>query len=360
MAEDLTGMPFEQIEALVSELGGKPYYAQYLFAAIHAKGVDDVAQVTPLPKAFRSALAERGYRIERLDVTELHTDPDGTAKLVFDVGDGRRIESVVLTDGDRRTLCLSCQVGCRMACRFCATGRLGFARSLGAGAIVEQVYQAAARCGKIHNVVYMGMGEPFDNTQAVLDSIRILNHPLGLGLGQRHITLSTCGLPEAIRRFAQLHWQVRLAISLHAPDDALRRRLMPVAGKVPLTELLDAVRDYQRITHRRVTFEYCLMRDVNDSPAQARATADLLHELNAAVNLIEFNPHPGCGYKPSDRDRMHRFRDVLGRAGVETVIRYRRGRSIKAACGQLGAAWLTDGANDGNPAPPGDQASCPS
>jgi 23S rRNA (adenine2503-C2)-methyltransferase len=247
-----------------------------------------------------------------------------------------------------------------MACRFCATGRLGFARSLNAGAIIEQVYQAATRCGKIHNVVYMGMGEPFDNTAAVLDSIRILNHPLGLGLGQRHITLSTCGLPEAIRQFAQLRWQVRLAVSLHAPDEALRRRLMPVAGKVPLTELLDAVRDYQRITRRRVTFEYCLMRDVNDSPAQARATADLLQGLNAAVNLIEFNPYPGCAYKPSDRDGMQRFRDVLRRARIETVIRYRRGRSIKAACGQLGAAWLSDGTNDNNAPSRLDQASDPS
>lgn len=335
-------MSLEHIEHLVGGLGGKSYYASYLFAAVHARHVSDIARITPLPTSFRHELTDQGYCIQRLRLAEHHTDTDGTMKFVFECDDNQRIESVALIDGDRHTLCLSCQAGCRMACRFCATGKLGFARSLTAGEIADQVYQAGTYCGKIHNVVYMGMGEPFDNTEPVLDSIRILNQPLGLGLGQRHITVSTCGLPEPIHHFAEQRLQVRLAISLHAASDALRRELMPVAGRIPLAEVLQAVRDYQRITHRRVTFEYCMMHDVNDTAAQAHALAKLLGDLNAAVNLIEFNPYPGCAFKPSNRGRIHRFRDVLDRAGIETVIRYRRGRSIKAACGQLGAAWLNE------------------
>jgi 23S rRNA (adenine2503-C2)-methyltransferase len=227
-----------------------------------------------------------------------------------------------------------------MGCRFCATGQLPFQGDLSAGQIVDQVYQIKATHPRIHNIVYMGMGEPFDNLQEVMRSVQILHDPQGLHIGQRHITLSTCGLPEGILQLAESGLQVRLAVSLHGPDEAVRQELMPIARRFALAQVLEAVRLYQHKTHRRVTFEYCLLKGINDSPHHAQALIRRLQWLHAHVNLIEFNGYPGCPYQGPEREVLQRFAQMLRQAGVETVIRYRRGRDINAACGQLGASWL--------------------
>jgi len=342
MDKDLKNRTHQELEQLAAELGEKEYVAGYLFSFIHTRDATTIDDITPLSKSFRAKLAAGGYFISRLETAEKFVDPDGTVKFLFAAADGTRFESVLLTDekgAPRRTLCVSCQAGCRMGCLFCATGRLKFTRDLTAGEIADQVNRAAAEHGKISNVVYMGMGEPFDNYDNVIRSIHILNDRAGKDIGQRHITVSTCGIGEGIERFGGEHLQVRLAVSLHGPTDGLREKIMGIARKYPLEKLLAAIRHYQLATGRRVTFEYCMIRDVNDSTRHAQAMAQLIKDIDAVVNLIEYNPHESCAFEPSPRRAMHRFRDILAEAHIETVIRYRRGRAIKAACGQLGANW---------------------
>jgi 23S rRNA (adenine2503-C2)-methyltransferase len=345
-----------------------------------------------LSKSFRSRLIEQGYYISKLLVLDKLTDPDGTVKYIFGLPaspDGKRIESVLLFDDDRRTLCVSTQAGCAMGCVFCATGRGGLKRNLTAGEIVDQVNAVseqrtadsgqkrnerctpnAERC--INNVVFMGMGEPLVNYEAVLDAVRILNHPEGRKIGIRHITISTCGLPEGIERLADEDIQPRLAISLNAPTDAIRQKLMPIAKKYSLDRLFRAVEVYQHKTHNRVTFEYCMIKGVNDTVLHARMLVKRLRPHRFAsqkrssggcnVNLIEYNPvrpladraveHLNSGadenaklrstvllfnLQPSSRQTIERFANTLSDAGLETTVRLKMGQTINAACGQLGA-----------------------
>ena len=267
-------------------------------------------------------------------------DPDGTKKYLFELADGTRIETVELLDEDRRTLCISTQVGCKMNCQFCATARLHFTRNLTAGEIVDQVIQVEKQGGRISNIVYMGMGEPFDNYDETIKSVRILNSPAGKNIGIRHITISTAGIIDGIERLAQEGMQVRLAISLHAVRDHVREKIMRIGRKYPIADLLEAVRDYQRKTKRRVTFEYVMINGLNDSSADARALSKLINGIKANINLIEYNPHDGCDFAPSDRKTIKAFQQILSDAGWEVATRFKRGQSIKAACGQLGATWL--------------------
>ena len=339
MSKDLKDKTLDELEQLVVELGQKKYLAGYIFGFIHVEGASEVSQITPLSKAFREQLIEQGYHISRLEVADKLTDKDGTVKYVFALDTGR-IETVLLHDGQRRTLCLSTQVGCAMGCRFCATARIAFQQNLTAGQIVDQVNIVQRDSGRISNVVYMGMGEPLANYGAVLRSMRILNHPKGKNIGIRHITLSTCGLVPAIRRLADEDILPRLAISLNAPADELRAKLMPIGAKYPIADLLAAVRFYQSRTRERVTFEYVMIRDMNDLPEHARLLIRLLEGISCNVNLIEHNPFPGCEFAGSSGARMRQFASVLERGGIETTVRFRMGRGIKAACGQLGASQL--------------------
>ncbi|MFC1764218.1 23S rRNA (adenine(2503)-C(2))-methyltransferase RlmN [Planctomycetota bacterium] len=340
MDKDLKNRTLSALTDFVKARGGQAYWARYLFSFIHTKRVSDIQAISPLPKAFRQALIDDGFFISQLAVVDTFTDPDGTVKLLFTEGTGRRWEAVRLMDKARYTLCISSQVGCRMGCRFCATGRMSFAGDLTAAQIVDQVYCASANGESLHNVVFMGMGEPLDNLDAVLQAINILNDPEGLDLGQRHMTVSTCGLPSGIQQFADSDLQVRLAISLHSTDDVLRAKLMPISRRFDLQTVLDAVYHYQKKTGRRVTFEYCLLKDVNDSVDQAQALIQCIHGFRAHVNLIEFNDFPGSTFMPSEKETIETFAGTLRRAGIETVVRFRRGRSIQAACGQLGADGL--------------------
>jgi 23S rRNA (adenine2503-C2)-methyltransferase len=340
MSMDLKDKTLDELERIVVDMGGKKYLAAYIFQFIHVEDAGEISQITPLSKAFREKLAGRGYHISRLTVADKLTDEDGTAKYLFEFSDGCRIETVLLLDGTRKTLCVSTQVGCAMDCRFCATARIGFQRNLTAGEIVDQVNAVQKDAGRISNVVYMGMGEPLANYDAVVRSLDILNHPKGKNIGIRHMTVSTCGIVPAIRKLAGENVRPRLAVSLNAPADDVRTRLMPINAKYPIADLLKAARFYQGRTRQRVTFEYVMIKGLNDSTAQAGLLVRLLKGLACNVNLIEHNPHPRCKYAGSGAESIRRFASVLQDAGIETVVRFRMGRGIRAACGQLGADWI--------------------
>ncbi len=337
MSKDLKDKTLEELEQLVTELGQKKYLAEYIFGFIHVENVTEISQITPLSKAFRQELTGQGYYISGLVIARKLEDKDGTAKYLFTLEDGNQIETVLLPEGRRRTVCISTQVGCNLDCLFCATGKLGFQRNLSAGEIVDQVETVEADSGKITNVVYMGMGEPLLNYDAVIKSIRILNHEKGKNIGIRHITVSTCGIVPGIKKLAREDIQPRLAVSLNAPVDELRTQLMPINAKYPLAELFKAIREYQHVTHRRVTFEYVMIKGKNDSAEHAKTLLKLLRGVMCHVNLIEHNPHPGCDFAGSGGERMKDFATVLENVGIETTMRFKMGRGIKAACGQLGA-----------------------
>lgn len=341
MSNDLKDKTPGELEQIVESLDGRKYLAGYIFNFIHTKDAEEISQITPLSKAFRERLAGQDYYISRLSVQNKLIDKDGTTKYVFSLGDGSRIETVLLLDGKRRTLCVSTQVGCAMACAICATGKLKLRRNLTAAEIVDQVNTVEKEAGRISNVVYMGMGEPLANYAAVVKSLGILNHPKGKNIGIRHITVSTCGLAPEIRKLASEDAHPRLAISLNASSDTLRTKLMPINTKYPIAELLKAVRFYQAKTHQRVTFEYVLIKGLNDSADHATMLVKLLTGLECNVNLIEHNPFPKCKYAGTGSASIREFAAVLDEAGIETTTRFRMGRNIKAACGQLGADWLS-------------------
>lgn len=340
MDKDLKNNSYNDLLEIAAAHQQKPFCAKYLFTFIHQKDAAALDDITPLSKPFRNQLTEEGYFISQINLSEQHDDPDGTIKFVFELNDGARIESVRLKDGDRNTLCISTQAGCRMGCKFCATGQLTFQRNLTAAEIVDQVYQAERICGRIDNLVYMGMGEPLDNFDNVMRSVETLNDKNGRNIGIRHITVSTCGLPEQIEQLAQSPIQPRLAVSLHAPNDEIRSKLMRVGKTYHLDDILASLKSYQNATGKRITVEYCMIDGVNDQIDHARRLVKLLRPLKVNVNLIELNPFPGCRYTASSANQIREFSQTLTNAGIETIIRYKRGRSIKAACGQLGATWL--------------------
>jgi len=342
MNNNLKSKTYNDLLKLAVTYGQKPFIAQYLFSFIHQKDVNDISDITPLPKTFRQKLIDDGFGISGLELLEKHDDPDGTVKFVFSLRDGGRIETVRLKDGDRNTLCISTQAGCRMGCRFCATGQLQFQRNLTAAEIVDQVYKSEHYCGKINNVVYMGMGEPLDNYDEVMQSVEILNHEHGRNIGIRHITLSTCGLPEEIEKLAMASLQPRLALSLHAPNDDIRKKIMRIASKYSISEIMASLKTYQNVTGKRITVEYCMIDKVNDKIEHAKALVKLLRPFKVNVNLIELNPFDGCPFTASNSRLIQAFAKALTDAGIETVIRFKRGRNIKAACGQLGATWLKE------------------
>ncbi len=356
MGKDLKDKMLGELEQLITEPGQKKYLAGYVFHFIHVENVMEISQITPLSKAFRHELIEQGYYISSLVITKKIADKDGTAKYLFTLEDGNRIETVLLPESRRRTVCISTQVGCSLGCSFCATAKLGFTRNLTAAEIVDQVYlvmrdaSCVARTNytirntrnteRITNVVYMGMGEPLLNYDAVIKSAGILNHPKGKNIGIRHITISTCGIVPGIKKLAQQELHPRLAVSLNAPNDKLRTQLMPINAKYPLAELIKALRYYQDSTRQRVSFEYVMIKGLNDSAEHAQMLTKLLRGLICHVNLIEHNPHPGCEFEGSDSSRIKKFAAILDSSGIETTIRFRMGRGIRAACGQLGADQL--------------------
>ncbi len=339
-----------ELTAELAELGHPAYRARQIWQGLYRNLWPEAEAFRVLPRELREQLATR-YRFQPLEpVTELRSQDGQTVKTLFRLPDGRQIETVLMKYGDpasdapprrkqRRTLCISTQVGCAMGCTFCATGQMGFHRHLSRGEIAAQVLyfarQLAERGERLTNVVLMGMGEPLHNYDNTLAAIDLLNDPQGFGFGARRFTLSTVGLVPAIRRFAAEKRQVGLAVSLHAADDELRAQMLPIARRYPLPELMAAVREYAALTHRRVTFEWALVEGVNDTPEQAHKLARLLKGLLAHVNLIPLNPTTGFAGRGSSARRVRAFAAVLEEAGLPVTVRLRRGVDIQAGCGQL-------------------------
>lgn len=343
MQKDLKSMRADELTRLAVALGYKKFHAGYIFDFVHKRRVDDIGDITPLSKDMRAALKEQGYYIYGLKVRQKLRDPDGTVKYLFELGDGGVVESVVISEQDRRTLCVSTQLGCAMDCAFCATGRMKMVRNLTVGEIVDQVYTAERDGGELTNIVFMGMGEPLLNYESLLNSVRILNDEKGRNFGIRRITISTCGIVPGIKRLGDEDVQPRLAISLNAPTDQLRGKIMPVNRKYPIAALIRAVQVYQLKSSNRVTFEYVMIRDFNDSKHHAELLAKLVRAVKCNVNLIEFNPHAGCGLAGAEPARIERFAGFLNDKGIETTVRLKKGAQINAACGQLGACLPGEG-----------------
>ncbi|MBV8531445.1 MAG: 23S rRNA (adenine(2503)-C(2))-methyltransferase RlmN [Candidatus Eremiobacteraeota bacterium] len=334
---------FADVGEFQSAYGLKPYRLRQLYRAATKELAGSVNDVTTLPKELRAGLVERGIAFSAIEPVTVQRSRDGqTTKALFRLRDGKEVEAVLMEHhGGRTTLCISSQAGCAFACAFCATGQGGFNRNLSAGEIFDQAWFFARRIAaagkRITNVVFMGMGEPFHNYDAVMEAVALLNDPQGFGLGQRHITISTVGLADRIDAFAGEDLQVNLAISLHAPTDELRSRMMPVNRRFPLAVLMAACRRYVDKTNRKVFFEYVMLDRVNDDPACARALAELMRGRLYHVNLIPYNSTPSAAFAATPAGRIWEFAAILDAAGVAVTVRQNMGRDIAAACGQLQA-----------------------
>ncbi|HEY3415838.1 MAG TPA: 23S rRNA (adenine(2503)-C(2))-methyltransferase RlmN [Armatimonadota bacterium] len=339
---DLKGLLPEEIAARLEPFGAQAFRGKQLFAWLHRRLAGDFAAMTDQPQDCRQLL-EDNFRLTTLRVKQEHAAPDGTVKYLFELSDGQCIETVYIPAAHRATVCVSTQVGCAFRCTFCATGQSGFTRHLTAAEIVDQVYrvQAALPEGRhVTNVVYMGMGEPLANYDNVLRSIRLLTHPLGMNLGQRHLTISTVGLVPSIERLVEEGLQVNLAISLHAPTQEGRARLVPIAKKHDLDSLMAAARLYVKRTGRKVTFEYTVVPGSNDAPEDAKALAALVRHLQCVVNVIPLNPTeglpPGMRLHISVlREKAEAFTELLRGHHIEVALRRSRGGEVQGACGQL-------------------------
>ncbi|HST01538.1 MAG TPA: 23S rRNA (adenine(2503)-C(2))-methyltransferase RlmN [Usitatibacter sp.] len=355
---NLLDFTLPQLTAWLAERGEKPFRARQLFQWIHQRGVADFDAMTDLAKSLREklkAIAE----VRPPAILSEHRSADGTVKWLFDVGVGNGIETVFIPEDDRGTLCVSSQVGCALDCKFCSTGRQGFNRDLRVGEIIGQLWVANRRLEEmekeglssrlasddsasesrsprpVSNVVMMGMGEPLNNFQPVVDAMSMMLDDFAYGLSRRRVTLSTSGVVPNIRKLAEA-LPVALAVSLHAPNDEIRSRIMPVNDAYPIAKLLEACREYLEVSPRDfITFEYVMLEGVNDAPDHARELARLLSTVPSKVNLIPFNPFPDSGFTRTDMARVRRFQQILLDAGYFATVRKTRGDDIDAACGQL-------------------------
>ncbi len=324
-----------QLTGLMVQLGQPAFRAKQIFRWLHQKRVSSFSQMTDQPKTLLARLEEE-FEIVQLQTARRQQSKDGTVKFLFTLPDGNCIETVVMRYTYGNTVCVSTQVGCRMGCRFCASTQAGLVRSLTAGEIAAELYAAEADIGqRISHIVLMGIGEPLDNFDNVMDFLTIISCPEGANIGMRNISLSTCGLVPMIDKLAERKLQLTLSISLHAPNDAMRSRMMPVNNAYPVAQLIAACRRYQNTTGRRISFEYSMVKGVNDSEATARELARLIRGMGAHVNLIPINPVDGSPYSATDAANVRRFQQLLTQLGVNATVRRRLGSDISAACGQL-------------------------
>ena len=340
MSKALLGRSAAELEDWVVTQGQKAFRGRQLHDWLYAKGARSLDDITVLPKAWRSSLRDEGVTIGRLQEVHRSVAADATTKLLLATDDGETIETVGIPTDQRLTVCVSSQVGCPMACRFCATGKDGLQRSLHTHEIVDQVLSVReAMDRRPSHIVFMGMGEPLLNSQAVLEAIRCLNDDLGIG--QRRITVSTVGVPKTLPQLAELaletlgRAQFTLAVSLHAPNQQLREELIPTAHAYPYDDLLEDCRHYLAVTGRRVSFEYILLGNLNDRPQHAEELADRVGGFQSHVNLIAYNPIEEEEFQRPSRERIEGFRRVLERRGIAVSLRASRGLDQDAACGQL-------------------------
>ena len=333
---DIKSMTLDELKDACQQMGEKPFRAKQLYDWMHHRLAGSYDEMTNLSLAFREKLKEQ-YPLTCLEKVQVQESKiDGTRKYLFRLSDGNVIESVWMKYHHGNSVCISSQVGCRMGCRFCASTQAGRVRDLEAGEICSEIYTAQKDIGeRISHIVLMGIGEPLDNFDEVMKFLENITSPEGVNIGMRNISLSTCGLVPKIDQLAEKKLQLTLSVSLHAPNNEIRSGMMPVNDAYPVEVLMQAVRRYQDTTGRRVSFEYSMVRGVNDSDACAKQLANLIRGMGAHVNLIPINPVDGSPYSATDAANVHRFQQKLESLGVNATVRRRLGSEISAACGQL-------------------------
>lgn len=343
----LSGLSLEELQAFVKDLGLPAFRARQIHSWIYVKWASSFDEMTDLSKEVRDLLKEKAT-ISLLELAHLEVSSDGTRKYLFKLPDGRMVESVLMSFEDRPSLsaCVSSQVGCAVGCTFCATGYLGFKRNLTAQEIIDQVLSIQRESGqRVANIVYMGQGEPLLNTEEVIKSLHIMGD--SVGIGQRHITVSTSGVIPGILRLADEGLQITLALSLHAPDPKTRAEIVPITKKFPIDELMDAINTYYAKTKRRITIEYVMLAGITDSPQQAQELANLVRDLHCNINLIPYNPtftqDGAVAYDRPSLESQQRFKRIAESSGKTVTIRLERGTDINAACGQLHNAFEQGG-----------------
>lgn len=336
MKRSLLGHTLEELTAVITEMGEPAYRAKQIFARLYQKGATGLAEIKEIPENLRKKLEEKFCVVPLSLAGHLRSQKDATEKFVWELADKSLVETVLIKTEKRKTLCLSTQVGCRFRCPFCASGKRGFVRDLETSEIVAQLLevQRMEKC-RLTNIVFMGMGEPLDNYDNVERAIRIINHPDGIAIGARKMTISTCGIIPGIKRLKDLGLQVELSVSLHGTTDEIRNELVPVNRKYPIKDLIEACKEYSRSTNRMITLEYTLIKGKNDLARDAAALGNIAKELEAKVNLISCNTASGGDLVRPGRKELMDFKKKIEEKGVKVTVRESRGEDILAACGQL-------------------------
>ena len=344
---DIKSMNMEELKELMVQIGEKPFRAKQIYGWLHEHLVTSYDEMANIPKSLKEKLKD--YPITALEELDVQTSKvDGTRKYLFRLSDGNMIESVLMRYKYGNSVCISSQAGCRMGCRFCASTLDGLERNLTTAEMLDQIYRIQTLTGeRVSNIVIMGSGEPLDNYDNVIRFLRMISDENGLNISQRNITLSTCGIVPNILRLAEENIQITLALSLHAPNDEVRKTLMPIANRYSLKEILPACQTYFEKTGRRLTFEYSLVSGVNDNLDEAKALTSLLKNMHGHVNLIPVNPIKERDYRQSDRKAIEAFKSYLEKNGINVTVRREMGRDINGACGQLRKSFLEEESKGG-------------
>lgn len=333
---DIKSLNYDELADYIVSIGEKKFRAAQLYSWMHEKLACSYDEMTNISDKLKKVLKENTLYTCLEPVRVQESQVDGTKKYLFRLYDGNLIESVFMRYHHGNSVCISSQVGCKMGCRFCASTLNGCVRNLEPSEMLDQIYRIQSLTGeRVSNIVIMGSGEPMDNYDNVVKFLGLINSDKGLNISQRNITVSTCGLVPRIKQLAELKLQITLAISLHAPNDELRKTMMPIAYTYSIEQIMDACRYYLSQTARRISFEYSLVKGVNDSPECARQLIKLVHGMNCHINLIPVNPIKERDYEQSEKNSIHNFKEILEKAGVNVTIRREMGRDIDGACGQL-------------------------
>ncbi|MDD6403597.1 MAG: 23S rRNA (adenine(2503)-C(2))-methyltransferase RlmN [Mollicutes bacterium] len=332
--KNIYDLTYEEMEEYFLNIGSKKFHAMQLFTWLYEKRVESYSEVTNIKKELLDNIS-RDYSIDRLKIVSVEEDVD-VSKYLFELYDGEHIEAVLMRHDYGNSVCISSQVGCNMGCKFCESGRRKKVRNLETYEMVLQILMIEKLLGeRVSHVVVMGIGEPFDNYDNLCRFLKIINHPKGMAIGARHITVSTCGVVPKVLEFSEFPLQINLAVSLHAPNNEIRDKIMPINKAYPLEKLIPALKTYLERTNRRITFEYILLKDINDSTKCAEELSKLVKGINCYINLIPYNETENIGFKRTNTIQIMRFYDILKKNNVNVTIRREFGGKISAACGQL-------------------------